>query len=172
MSSKVAVSMADQRRRKNRLLVLEVIKVLRAMGGAGHADTITEGVASCRRSQGREAPATLRTQVRDVLHLFESAGDDCAVDQPLFYRPFGPTSHRWSLRHGAVSPDLSPHVIEEVEAILSLPASPSFSCERIEASRSRLLSMLSEGARTAPVDLMVLDELAQRAGSSQRRARP
>jgi hypothetical protein len=155
--------MADERRRRSRLLALEVIKVLQCMGGAAHADLIVDAVSSRRRQQNRDVPERLGKAVRDVLTMFEAGGgENEAVDHPLFFRPFGPDSHRWSLRQNAVGPDLSLNVIEEVEAMLSENAVSQRFPDGIETARRRMLSLLGDGSRCAPVDLMVLDELERR----------
>ncbi len=166
------VSMADQRRRRSRLLALEVIKVLQCMGGAAHADAIVDAVSSRRRQQNRDVPERMGKTVRDVLAMFEAGGGEVeAVDHPLFFRPFGPDSHRWSLRQDAIGPDLSLNVIEEVEAILSEGSvSPRFP-EGIEGARRRMLAILGDGSRCAPVDLMVLDELERRGNMARQHVR-
>lgn len=133
------------------------------MGGAAHADAIVDAVSSLRRQQNRAVPERIGKTVRDVLSMFEAGGAAAeAINHPLFYRPFGPDSHRWSLRQGAVGPDLSLNVIEEVEEILSENAASRRFPEGIETARRRVLRLLGDGSRCAPVDLMVLDELERR----------
>jgi hypothetical protein len=166
------VSIVDQRRRRSRLLALEVIKVLKCMGGSAHADAIVDAVSSRRRQQNRDVPERIGKTVRDVLSMFETGGKASeAINHPLFYRPFGSESHRWSLSQGAMGPDLSLNVIEEVEAILSESAAASHFPDGIETARRRMLSLLGDGSRCAPVDLMVLDELERRGDVARLRVR-
>ena len=55
-------------------------------------------------------------------------------------------------------------VIDEVDQLI-LEHGASGSADAIEGVRREVLTMLGEGPRAAPVDLMVLDELGRRAAA-------
>ena len=76
-------------------LAREIANALTYLGGAAHRDRVIDCIGAFRRQRGEPVESGLRQQVIKTFDQY--CAEWSAVDQALFFLPYGAGSHRWAL---------------------------------------------------------------------------